>query len=509
MPEYISRSGKRDSRRPGRLTNGSGPRRPVNKPPADPRTVAYDVTSRVSASDSFVNLLLPRALAASGMDARGRAFATELVYGTQRWRGMIDAVIASAAKRRTDDIDAAVLDVLRIGAFQALFMNVPDHAAVSKSVDLARSKAGARSAGFVNAVMHKIVARNRQEWESIAVSRIDKDQPEERLAVRYSHPAWIVKELTNAWNAAGYEPQHDATTDPIAAMLAADNAAPDVTLVARPGLVSRDELIAQLPENAEHEPGRWSPYALRVHGVNPERLAYVRAGLAGVEDEGSQLAALALAYAPLEGGEDSEARTDRDHTWLDMCAGPGGKTALLGALAAQRHAVLNANEPSAHRAKLVRDNVRALPDGTIGEVWERDGREIGADHPDAFDRVLVDAPCSGLGSLRRRPEARWRKKPEDIVELAPIQRALLNSALDATRSGGVAAYVTCSPALDETRRIVDAVLAERKDAERLDAVAVLRAVNPALPLPAVPGDVQLFEHLHGTDQMFISLIRRR
>ena len=458
------------------------------------------------------------------MDARGRAFATELVYGTQRWRGMLDAVIASAAKRRTDDIDAAVLDVLRIGTFQALFMNVPDHAAVSKSVDLARSKAGARSAGFVNAVMHKIVARNRQEWESIAVSRIDKNRPAERLAVRYSHPAWIVEELTGAWNAAGYEqpaqspvqqstpagnePRHDGPSDPIAAMLAADNAAPDVTLVARPGLVSRDELVAQLPESAEHEPGRWSPYALRVHGVNPERLAYVRAGLAGVEDEGSQLAALALAYAPLENSDDSAARTDRDRVWLDMCAGPGGKTALLGALAAQRHAVLNANEPSAHRAKLVRDNVRALPDGTIGEVWERDGRDIGTDHPGAFDRVLVDAPCSGLGSLRRRPEARWRKKPEDIVELAPVQRALLNSALDATRSGGVVAYVTCSPALDETRRIVDAVLNDRNDAERLDAVAVLRAVNPALPLPAVSGDVQLFEHLHGTDQMFISLIRK-
>ncbi|MBT1176590.1 RsmB/NOP family class I SAM-dependent RNA methyltransferase [Bifidobacterium callimiconis] len=502
MPEFDFRSGKRDSRRPGRAKTTRG-RRPANKPAADPRAIAYDVTSRVSTSDSFTNLLLPKALASAGMDARGNAFATELVYGTQRWRGLLDAVIVSAAKRPATDIDDTVLDVLRIGTFQALFMNVPDHAVVSKSVDLARSKAGARSAGFVNAVMHRVVARSRQEWESIVVSRIGKGRPAERLGVRYSHPAWIVEELEKAWNAAGYAADagsQDVVDDPIGAMLAADNEAPDVTLVARPGLVTRDELIAQLPDRAEHESGRWSPYAVRVHGVNPERLAYVRAGLAGVEDEGSQLAALALAYAPIEG--------DKDSSWLDMCAGPGGKTALLGSLAAQRHAVLNANEPSAHRARLVRDNVRALPDGTIGEVWERDGRELGAEHAGEFDRVLVDAPCSGLGSLRRRPEARWRKKPEDITELAEIQRALLNSALDATRFGGTVAYVTCSPALAETRAIVDAVLASRKDAERLDAAAVLRAVNPAIPLPERPGDVQLFEHLHGTDQMFISLIRK-
>ncbi|MBW3087133.1 16S rRNA methyltransferase [Bifidobacterium sp. 82T24] len=495
--------GDHDSRRPGGHRGGAS-RRPGNKPTGDPRLVAYDVTARVSATDSFSNLLLPKALAAAGMDSRGNAFATQIVYGTQRWRGLLDAVIEAAAKRPVTAIDARSLDVLRVGAYQALFMNVADHAAVSQTVDLARRRAGSRSAGFVNAVMRRIVARGLKEWQSVVVSRIGKDQPARRLAVRYSHPQWIVEELTHAWRAAGYAGAGEPGDAAVEAMLAADNDEPDVTLVARPGLVDRDELIAQLPKSARYENGRWSPYAIRVHGVNPERVDAVRQAKAGVEDEGSQLAALALADAPMAIGDDSA----NGEAWLDMCAGPGGKTALLAALAAVRGATLTANEPSHHRAELVRDNTKALPDDVMLDVLEEDGRAIGPAHPGRFDRILVDAPCSGLGSLRRRPEARWRKKPEDLTELAGIQRGLLESAMQAVRVGGVIAYVTCSPALAETRDIVDAVLDGRDDAERLDAAAVLRGVSPDMPLPEHGGDVQLFEHLHGTDQMFISLIRR-
>ncbi|PWG59117.1 16S rRNA methyltransferase [Bifidobacterium catulorum] len=492
--------GGHDSRRPGGNRGGVS-RRPGNKPSGDPRLVAYDVTARIGSTDSFSNLLLPGALAAAGMDPRGNAFATQLVYGTQRWRGLIDAVIEAAAKRASSAIDAHSLDVLRIGVYQALFMNVADHAVVSQTVDLARRRAGSRSAGFVNAVMRRIVTRDLKEWQSVVVSRIAKDDHPQRLAVRYSHPRWIVEELSRAWDAAGYPGEEDSETS-VAAMLARDNDEPDVTLVARPGLIDRDELADRLPRTARLAPGRWSPYALRVHGVNPERVDAVRRGVAGVEDEGSQLAALALANAETSGGDGA------GEAWLDLCAGPGGKTALLGAIAAGRGATLTANEPSHHRAQLVRDNTRALPPAVMTGVLEHDGRDIGTMHPDCFDRILVDAPCSGLGSLRRRPEARWRKRPEDLTALADVQRGLLESALRAVRVGGMVAYVTCSPALAETRDIVDAVLDGTDAVERLDATAVLRRISPDMPLPGREGDVQLFEHLHDTDQMFISLMRR-
>lgn len=480
--------------------------------------MAYDILTDVLAKDAYANLLTPRLLSGRDMPERDRAFATDLVYGTLRWMRLLDAIVTAAAKRPREAIDGATLTVLRLGAYQSLFLGVPDHAAVSQSVSLARRRVGAHAGGFVNAVMHRVVARGLKEWQSIVTSRIPRDHAAERLGVRWSHPDWIVQALDASWRASGYDdaawrhvaddaapgaaPRATSGVAPgsaIDALLERDNEPPSVTLVARPGLVTRDEIIAALPHTAQHEPGLWSPYALRVHGVTPERLEAVRGHRAGVEDEGSQLAALALAACPLDGP---------DAAWLDMCAGPGGKTALLASIAAGRHATVTANEPTHHRAELVRENVSALPDGVIDDVLELDGRTLGQRFPGRFDRVLVDAPCSGLGALRRRPEARWRKEEADLTDLAQLQLALLESALGAVRPGGVVAYVTCSPALPETTQIVDAALEGHPDVERCDATAVLRSVNPGIPLPTRPGDVQLFGHVHDTDQMFISLLRR-
>jgi 16S rRNA (cytosine967-C5)-methyltransferase len=515
--------------------------------------VALDVLRRVSQTSSFANLILPKELSARGLSSADAGFVTDAVYGTLRWRGLLDAIIAAAAKRDISKIDGDALDVLRLGAFQVLFMAVPDYAAVNSSVDLTRSVGRGRLTGFVNAVIRKIATRGRKEWESMVVSRIPKEDAFARLAVRYSHPEWIVRELSASLDAAygaAYEVAHGGVGDSgdddgrssddagveetdaneqLPQLLAADNAAPDVTLAARPGLITPDALVAQLPPDSTVRPGKWSPYAVRVHGVNPAHVPAVQEGKAGVEDEGSQLAALALANAPLgdavfgrsgePDGSIGQKRPDKktESAWLDMCAGPGGKTALLGAIAAERGVRVTANEPTEHRARLVEQNVAGLPEGVITEVTRRDGRDFGREMPGAFDRVLVDAPCSGLGALRRRPEARWTKSADDIAELTEIQRGLLNSALDAVTPGGVVAYVTCSPVVAETRGIVDAVLKGRGSAdeegtgryERLDTAAVLKSIVPEIPLPeGARGDVQLFSHVHDTDQMFISLIRR-
>ena len=221
----------------------------------------------------------------------------------------------------------------------------------------------------------------------------------------------------------------------------------------------------------------------------PARLEPVREGLAAVQDEGSQLVALALTRARLEGPDGGR--------WLDLCAGPGGKAALLGALAGIDGGHVDAVEPAAHRADLVRKACRDLP----VEVHVADGRESGL--APGYDRVLVDAPCTGLGALRRRPEARWRRRPEDVRDLVALQRQLLAAALDLVRPGGVVLYATCSPHVSETVGVVADAL-RRSGATELDTAVLL----PGVPDAAVGSAAQLWPHRHGTDAMFLAALRR-
>jgi 16S rRNA (cytosine967-C5)-methyltransferase len=273
------------------------------------------------------------------------------------------------------------------------------------------------------------------------------------------------------------------------ALLAADNVAPRVSIAALPGESTVDELDAH--------PAEFSPVGAILDGGDPLGLGPVREGRARVQDEGSQLAALALSRArPIERGEQ----------WLDLCAGPGGKAALLAAEARAGGAILTANELVPARAELVRKALAVFE--TPPEVWELDGTTVGELYPGAFDRILLDAPCTGLGALRRRPEARWRKQPSDVAGLGTLQAKLLASAIAALKSGGVLAYVTCSPHAAETKSIVASVLRKTEGVERLDTPAVLQGiVNEPLDLPDA-SHVQLWPHRHGTDAMFIQLLAK-
>ncbi|MEH3034240.1 MAG: rRNA cytosine-C5-methyltransferase [Aeromicrobium erythreum] len=423
-----------------------------------PRAVAYEVLRAVEDRGAYVNLLLPTLLRDHKVAGRDAAFATELTHGTVRLRGSYDAVLDHLTSR---PIDPAVRDVLRLGAHQLLSMRVPSHAAVSTSVALVRREVGHKPAGFVNALLRRVAERDLATWLDVVTEGLDGD---DALAVRWSHPRWVVQELRRSLRAV------DAP-DELEQLLAADNAAPRVTLVARPGLVEP----AELPGT----PGRLSPYARVLDGGDPGAVAAVRDGRAGVQDEGSQLVALTLADAPVDGPVDGT-----DARWLDLCAGPGGKAALLGALAAQRGAHLVANEVQPHRAELVRQGLRALPEV---EVTVHDGRE-GPWAAGSFDRVLLDAPCTGLGALRRRPEARWRRDASDLDELVPLQRALLRRAVELVRPGGVVGYATCSPSPAETLEVVESVG---------PGVATLEAVHRWWP------------HRDGTDAMFLAVLRRR
>jgi 16S rRNA (cytosine967-C5)-methyltransferase len=244
------------------------------------------------------------------------------------------------------------------------------------------------------------------------------------------------------------------------------------------------------------EVGRYSPYAVYLPGGAPHDIRAVVAGRAQVQDEGSQLVVVALAEAPVDGP---------DERWLDLCAGPGGKAGLLGALAARRGAHVTAVEIAPHRAGLVAAATRNLPVTTV----TADGRDVGhADELPAgtFDRVLVDAPCTGLGSLRRRPESRWRRRPSDLPPLTRLQRELLRAALRAVRPGGVVAYVTCSPHLVETQ--VGVTEAVRRCGYPIDLLDARTLLPTGLPAAGGGPSVQLWPHRHGTDAMFLAALRR-
>ncbi|MET8555074.1 transcription antitermination factor NusB [Streptomyces sp. NPDC004959] len=464
-----------------------GKGRPHRAPRKDPvRVLAFDALRAVDERDAYANLVLPALLREArekgGFDARDAALATELVYGTLRGRGTYDAIIAACVDRPLREVDPPVLDVLSLGAHQLLGTRIPTHAAVSATVELARVVLGDGRSRFVNAVLRRIARNDLDAWLA-EVAPPFEDDPEEHLSVVHSHPRWVVSAL---WDSLG------GPRGGIEDLLTADNERPEVTLVARPGRTDAEALLDSLGEERAL-PGRWSPYAVRLtEGGEPGAVPAVRDGEAGVQDEGSQLVALALAKAPVEG---------RDALWLDACAGPGGKAALLAGLAAQRGARLVAAEKQPHRAGLV---ARALA-GTPGpyQVVTADGTRPPW-RPETFDRVLVDVPCTGLGALRRRPEARWRRRPEDLDSFAPLQRALLHEALRSVRIGGVVGYATCSPHLAETRAVVADVLDEWPGAELLDAPALL----PEVPLTGEGPDLQLWPHVHGTDAMYLALVRR-
>jgi len=455
----------------------------AGRPPSDPaRQAAYETIAAVHRDDAYANLVLPAVLRDMGLGGRDAAFATELSYGTLRSLGTLDAILARAADREVARIDPPARDALRLGAYQILHTRVPPHAAVSSTVDLVRSVAPG-AAGFANAVLRRVAERDLQAWLAELAPAYDAD-PIGHLALVHSHPQWIVRSFAEALGGDLAE---------TARLLDADNERPPVHLCARPGRIDPTELADQTGGT----PGAFSPYAVYLPGGSPGDVAAVGAGLAHVQDEGSQLVALALAGAELAGGPDT--------SWLDLCAGPGGKAALLAGLAAERGATLTAVEVAEHRARLVEQAVRGYP----ATVLHADGRSVGEDPAlpaGSFDRVLVDAPCTGLGALRRRPEARWRRQPSDLPPLTRLQRELLGAALRAVRPGGVVAYVTCSPHLVETR--VTVAEAIRRAAVEVAEMDARTALPPGMPGLGEGPAAMLWPHRHGTDAMFLALLRR-
>lgn len=460
-----------------------------------PRLLAFAVLNRVSDDDAYANLILPKCLREERVKGRDAAFATEITYGCLRSLGVLDTVIDACSSRELDSLATPVLNALRLGTYQLLFTRVDDHAAVDTSVRLVESAEHGKAKGFVNGILRTVGRTPREQW----IAQLRPEGELAGLAFEHAHPEWIARSFNEALLAENQDaslgvesPHSDGIHPELAAALAADSERPLVHLVARPGEISAEELALMIGG----ETGRYSPYAVYLEsGGNPAALEPVQQSMAAVQDEGSQLIARAVVEAEVL-GEDSG-------RWLDLCAGPGGKAALLGALAAIDGASVDAVEVSPHRAELIRSTVADLP----VTVHVADGRSPGL--AAGFDRVLVDAPCSGLGALRRRPEARWKKDDSDILDLNTLQVELLRSALQLVRPGGVVVYSTCSPDLRETRSIVDTILGDTDGpaVEELSALATL---------PDIPGigtgnfiSAQMWPHRHGTDAMFFAVLRRK
>ena len=451
------------------LTLAEARRNTFKSPKPDaPRLLAFDLITEVNRNEGYSNLLLPQALSSSAMEDRDRNLVTELVYGTLRMQGKHDWVLAQISDRPWSEVDPGIIDVARLGVHQIHEMRIPDHAAVAATVEVARKRIGESKASFVNALLRSVTRKSIDDWFEPLLHIKD---PVLRMSIQYSHPEWIISayyDLLKDW-------------EQVEAALAINNIPALPTLVSWPGYSTQEDLIALGAEATTY-----SPLGARWKG-NPGSLEIIRHRLAGVQDEGSQL--VATVFASVADGA----------AWLDLCAGPGGKAALLSSIAAQRGISFTANEISTPRADLVRRVVHGA------RVWTGDGREVSS-HNELFDAVLIDAPCTGLGALRRRPEVRWRRTLKDLRELTQLQRELIDSAISVLKAGGILGYATCSPHLAETSVQINDIIKNHPEMELVD-------VAPYLPQGLVNatrgGAMALWTHLHGTDAMFLALLRKK
>ncbi len=432
------------------------------------RLLAFDLLTEVNRNEGYSNLLLPAALNASSLEERDRNFVTELLYGTLRMQGKHDYVLSQISDRPWSEVDPGIVDVARMGVHQIHELRVPDHAAVAATVEVARKRLGESKASFVNALLRSVTRKEYSEW--FVQLELVKDNVS-RFSILYSHPEWIVSayfDLLKDWEAV----ENELRTNNIPAL---------PTLVSWPGYSTQQELI-----DLGAEPTLYSELGARMKG-NPGNLDLVRHRLAGVQDEGSQLVATVFASAA--------AGTN----WLDLCAGPGGKAALLSSVAKSRNINFTANEFSQPRADLVKKVVHGA------RVWCDDGREI-LNRGEFFDAILIDAPCTGLGALRRRPEVRWRRTLNDLRNLTLLQRELIEAAITTLNDEGVLGYATCSPHLAETSVQVLDILKRHPELEHVDVAPYL----PANLQDAKRGkSMSLWTHKHGTDAMFLALFRKK
>ena len=411
------------------------------------RKAALGVVLRVFEDDAYADRALRSAT--KGFTDRDRAFAMEVVYGTVRYRRLLDYAVEEISRRSVEDFDPPVRAAIRIGAYQLCFMNsVPDHAAVSETVELVRESGLNRAVGFTNAIMRRLTEQMRPLIEGIDDSTVDS------AALKYSYPEWIAQIW---WKEFG--------SDSARQLMAAQNRPAEVA-------VRVNHRKIPVPSGCPPVQGKHDdslPYSLVVDRVPDE---WISSGLVWPQSRGSQLAGCCV-------GSKSGERV------LDLCAAPGGKaTQLMGDVIAV--------ESDVKRAFQLKETVRSQHAKNV-KVFALDARDLPSDFG-CFDRVLVDAPCSGLGVLQSRPDLRWRSNP-----LPDLQLELLKVALERVRPGGTVTYSVCTMSRAETEVVVDSVGAKLDD---------LGSLYPQFRHPRRPECLLTLPHKHGTSGFFIARLRK-
>lgn len=463
-----------------RLRGGTPPpaRAPRRRGPAAnaPRLVALRVLERVDRTGAYADLALHAAFDRNSLQSRDRAFATELAYGTLRWRGRLDYLLSQVLDRGFDKLEPPVASLLRLGAYQLAFVDgVPAAVAVAESVRLAQAVGLDRASGLVNAVLRRLSERiDTLELPSL------ESEPLAHLTHTLSIPAWLAKR----WLA-------EFGPDEAAALALASNQVPPRTVRANRCHVHRDALLDELQTRFPDA----HPCLYATDGIvlgrkgDPARDPAFLAGYFTIQDEASQVVVELL--DPQHG--------DRV---LDACAAPGAKaTAIAERVGGAGH--VHATDRHERRLGLLGRDARRLGLSNlttrVADLTQPRSLEAG----EHYDRVLVDAPCSGLGTLRRNPDARWRVQPESIDRLADVQRSILANAAERLRVGGTLVYSTCTLAREENQLVIEAFLESHRDFHVVD-----RVPDNLGALRGEDGALHLFPHRHDSDGFFAVRMQR-
>jgi len=446
------------------------------------RETALIIMYNVAQKGAYANLELHKVLGKSELPPQDRGLVTELVYGTIRMQGTLDYILSRLVKRSLDSLPPWILLILRQGAYQLLYLeHIPGRAAVNESVNLAKKYGHAGTVKFVNGVLRNL-SRTK---EDLSFPALDKD-PVAHISVVYSHPRWLVERWMKQFG-----------VEQCLRLCAADNKAPHVTVRTNTLRISRDRLMERLAgEGVTCRPGVFAPESIILEGVSSVAfLPSFQEGLFQVQDESSMLVAHILDPQP-------------GSNVVDSCAAPGGK-ATHAAQIMQNRGIIKAFDLYPHKVGLIQENSRRLGLNIVN-ACAGDAGDLPEELSQWADYCLVDAPCSGLGVLGRRPDSRWNKSEQQIKELTGIQRQILASSAQTVKPGGVLVYSTCTITPEENQGMVQWFL-EHFPTFYLDPV------KPFIPFrlkeqdlaQAEQGMVQLLPHVHGTDGLFIARMKRK
>lgn len=472
-------SGNRNGKDKAVVGKKGGPGNKGKAAIASARDIALDILVKVEQQGAYSNLLLNSSLQKSALSREDAGLVTELVYGTISRMNTLDYVLEEFVSKGIAKLQPWVRNLLRLSLYQIMYLDrIPSHAAVNEAVNIAKKKGHEGISGMVNGVLRSVLRAGDLPVIPDGLS------PAKRISIQYSHPKWLVKRWITEYG-----------VDTAEAICAANNEPPAVSVRVNTTMISREALLSQMIEQGlQASASEVSPYGIVVKGGGNLALSsWYRDGYLSVQDESSMLVAEAVAPEP-------------GMKVLDCCAAPGGKTAHMGELMKDKGSIF-ANDLHPHKAKLISDQAARLGlDSVVTGSADALELEHTLEHQ-SFDRILLDAPCSGLGVIRRKPDLKWRKQPEDVASVASLQGQLLQSVSKLLKPGGVLVYSTCTTEQTENSEVVAVFLKQNPDFTSITFTSPLWDRMEGTALAEGEG-IQLLPHHYGSDGFYISKLQR-